>query len=151
MGQNGHLKKGWELVSIEPEDPNQTPGSPPYTREVLASLVGPCTLGFRGEEVSFRTLAREEKLTVHAVVRDDIKTCHDKTLCFASPAALGEVPTLQLPGPTLHKEMMLFDKLMKEPKRPFVAAIGGEGKNPLRATLRLMDSLLDVVDEIVVG
>jgi 3-phosphoglycerate kinase len=84
-------------------------------------------------------------IVVDVLVQDDVAACVDKRRCFAD---LEPSTGLVVPGVTLQEEMSWYQRTIDDPIRPLLAVVGGSG---LTSKLKLIDSLLDVVDEMIIS
>jgi phosphoglycerate kinase len=99
---------------------------------------------FSGEKTNDPTFAKQLASLAEVYVNDAFSVCHRED------ASIIGVPKI-LPsygGLLLKKEVLALDRLIKSPKRPFVAALGG---SKISTKLPLLQKLVTLADRILLG
>ena len=99
---------------------------------------------FEGEEKNDARLARFLGSLGNVFINDDFATAHRKSA--SNVGILKYIPGL--PGPVLSAEIKNLSRLVENPKRPFVAVIGGAKTEDKLDTIK---RLLPIADKILLG
>lgn len=99
----------------------------------------------KGEEANDRDFARELASLADIYVNDAFGTAHR---AHASTVGVTEFFETRAAGLLMGKELDALGKALTEPKRPFVAVLGGA---KIKGKINLIRSLLDKVDVLLVG
>ncbi len=100
-----------------------------------------------GETTDSEEFAKELSQFGEIYINDAFGACHRK---HASIHAITKFYTkdTKAAGFLLAKEVSFFDRMLKNPTRPFVAIVGG---SKVSGKLEALDKLLDTVDKIIIG
>ena len=98
-----------------------------------------------GEEANDPDFARRLAATADIYVNDAFGTAHR---AHASTAGVAEYFETRAAGLPMEKELAALGGALNEPKRPFVAVLGGA---KIKGKINLIKSLLDKVDVLLVG
>jgi len=99
----------------------------------------------RGEKSNDEALARRMAGLCDVFVMDAFGTAHR---AHASTEGVVRAAELACAGPLLSRELDALDKSLRDPTRPMLAIVGG---SKVSSKLTVLDSLLDKVDELIVG
>ncbi len=99
----------------------------------------------RGEKSSDPVLAKKMAALCDVFVMDAFGTAHRAQ---ASTYGVAEYAPLACAGPLLTAELDALGKALSDPKRPFVAIVGG---SKVSTKLNVLDTLAGVVDTLIVG
>jgi len=99
----------------------------------------------RGEKSNDEALARRMAGLCDVFVMDAFGTAHR---AHASTEGVVRAAELACAGPLLSRELDALDKSLCDPTRPMLAIVGG---SKVSSKLTVLDSLLDKVDELIVG
>lgn len=99
-----------------------------------------------GEERGLKTLAKAYAELGEIFINDAFASCH------RAHVSVSVLPTLMknraYAGPQLIEEVQALSRLLKKPKHPFVAVIGGK---KLSTKIPVLKKLLDICDAVLVG
>jgi len=98
-----------------------------------------------GEKACDEQLAKKMAALCDIFVMDAFGTAHRAQ---ASTYGVAEHAPIACAGPLLAAELEALAKVMKNPRRPFVAIVGG---SKVSTKLTVLDALADVVDCLIVG
>lgn len=98
-----------------------------------------------GEKINDPELAQKLASLCDVFVMDAFATAHRVE---ASTVGVAQFAPTSCAGPLLVKEVDALNKILKEPKRPLVAVVGG---SKVSTKLKLLESLADKVDTLIVG
>ncbi len=100
-----------------------------------------------GETTDSEEFAKELSQFGEIYINDAFGACHRK---HASIHAITKFYTkdTKAAGFLLTKEVTFFDRMLKNPTRPFVAIVGG---SKVSGKLEALDKLLDTVDKLIIG
>src|SRR5262249_6443451 len=98
-----------------------------------------------GEEENDLEFAKKLAKLAEIYVTDAFGTCHRK---HASTYALPSLLSTRVIGFLIQKELKFLDPLLHDPKRPFVALLGGA---KVTDKIETIESLLRQVDSILIG
>ncbi len=98
-----------------------------------------------GEEENAPALSQQLAALCDVFVMDAFAVSHRKQ---ASTYGVAEYAPIACAGPLLQKELSVIDKVLKNPKKPVLAIVGGA---KVSGKLDLLTSLLEKVDVLVVG
>jgi phosphoglycerate kinase len=99
----------------------------------------------QGETANDESLARKMASLCDVFVMDAFGTAHRAQ---ASTEGVAHFAPLACAGPLLDRELHVLDKALSHPDRPLLAIVGGA---KVSSKLTVLDSLLDKVDELIVG
>lgn len=99
----------------------------------------------KGEKANDDELARKMAALVDVLVFDAFATAHRAQ---ASTEGVIRHARLAVAGPLLTREIQALDKALADPRRPFVAIVGGA---KVSGKLRVLEALIDKVDQLIVG
>lgn len=99
----------------------------------------------RGEKVNDPELAAQMAALCDVFVMDAFGTAHRKQ---ASTEGVIHAAPIAVAGPLLQAELTALGKLLKQPKRPMLAIIGG---SKVSTKLGVLHSILPQVDHLIVG
>ncbi len=100
---------------------------------------------YKGEEKNDPEFAKELAAPFDVFINDAFGTCHRKhASVYGVPGLLKE----KAAGFLVEKEARYFDKIVKNPERPFAAVLGGA---KVSDKLGVIKSLLDMADVILIG
>jgi phosphoglycerate kinase len=99
----------------------------------------------RGEKKNDAALARRMANLCDVFVMDAFGTAHR---AHASTEGVVHAARVACAGPLLSKELDMLQKSLHDPLRPMLALVGG---SKVSSKLTVLDSLLDKVDELIVG
>ena len=98
-----------------------------------------------GEKENEEGLAKKMAALCDVFVMDAFATAHRAE---ASTAGVSQFAKIACAGPLLMQEIETLEKVLKKPKRPLIAVVGGA---KVSTKLSLLDSLADKVDALIVG
>jgi len=98
-----------------------------------------------GEKANDETLSKQYAALCDVYVMDAFGTAHRAQ---ASTHGAGQFAPTAAAGPLLAGELEALGKAMDNPKRPFVALVGG---SKVSTKLTVLDSLSKIVDQLIVG
>ncbi len=98
-----------------------------------------------GEKANDDQLAQKMAKLCDVFVMDAFGTAHRAQ---ASTHGVAKYAPIACAGPLLKKELDSLEKALSNPKRPMVAIVGG---SKVSTKLTVLESLLDIVDQLVVG
>ena len=99
----------------------------------------------RGEKSNDAALARTMAGLCDVFVMDAFGTAHRAQ---ASTEGVVRAASLACAGPLLSRELDMLEKSLHDPVRPMLAIVGG---SKVSSKLKVLDVLLDKVDELIVG
>ncbi|MEE8496174.1 MAG: phosphoglycerate kinase [Xanthomonadales bacterium] len=99
----------------------------------------------RGEKSNDAALARKMASLCDVFVMDAFGTAHRAQ---ASTEGVVRAASLACAGPLLSRELDILEKSLHNPARPMLAIVGG---SKVSTKLKVLDALLDRVDELIVG
>ena len=99
----------------------------------------------RGEKSNDAALARTMAGLCDVFVMDAFGTAHRAQ---ASTEGVIHAASLACAGPLLSRELDMLEKFLHDPVRPMLAIVGG---SKVSSKLKVLDVLLDKVDELIVG
>ncbi|HKJ17669.1 MAG TPA: phosphoglycerate kinase [Xanthomonadales bacterium] len=99
----------------------------------------------KGEKANDEALARKMAALCDVFVMDAFGTAHRAQ---ASTEGVVRFAPVACAGPLLDRELEVLTKAMEKPDRPMLAIVGGA---KVSTKLTVLDSLLDKVDELIVG
>lgn len=100
---------------------------------------------YAGEEKNDSNFVNDLKAPYEVYVNDAFGTCHRKhASVYGVPAVMPE----RAAGLLIEKEAKYFDKIVKNPDRPFAAILGGA---KVSDKIGVIESLLDKADKIFIG
>ncbi len=100
---------------------------------------------YKGEEKNEEDFAKELAKPFDVFVNDAFGTCHRK---HASVYGVPSILTEKAAGLLVEKEAKYFDKVVKNPERPFASILGGA---KVSDKLGVIKSLLGLADVILIG
>ena len=98
-----------------------------------------------GEKANDEGLARKMAALCDVFVMDAFGTAHRAQ---ASTEGVARFAPVACAGPLLDRELSVLGKVLQHPQRPFLAIVGGA---KVSTKLTVLDSLIDKVDELIVG
>ena len=99
----------------------------------------------RGEKSNDPELARTMAGLCDVFVMDAFGTAHR---AHASTEGIVRAASVACAGPLLSRELDTLEKILHDPVRPLLAIVGG---SKVSTKLKVLDALLDKVDELIVG
>ncbi len=130
MGRKVRLERDWlNGVTIEPGD----------------LVLGENVRFNKGEKANDDELSRQMAGLCDVFVMDAFGTAHRAQ---ASTEGVIRFAPVACAGPLLDRELTVLGKALSHPKRPMLAIVGGA---KVSTKLSVLDSLLDQVDELIVG
>lgn len=99
----------------------------------------------KGEKANDEGLARKMAALCDVFVMDAFGTAHRAQ---ASTEGVARFAPVACAGPLLDRELDVIGKALESPARPMLAIVGGA---KVSTKLTVLDSLLDTVDELIVG
>jgi phosphoglycerate kinase len=99
----------------------------------------------RGEKSNDAELARTMAGLCDVFVMDAFGTAHR---AHASTEGIVRAALVACAGPLLSRELDTLEKILHDPVRPLLAIVGG---SKVSTKLKVLDALLDKVDELIVG
>ena len=99
----------------------------------------------QGEKANDDDLARAMAALCDVFVMDAFGTAHRAQ---ASTEGVVRFAPIACAGPLLDRELTVLGKALEKPDRPLLAIVGGA---KVSTKLTVLDSLLDIVDELIVG
>lgn len=98
-----------------------------------------------GEKSSDVNLSQQMAKLCDIYVMDAFATAHRAE---ASTAGIIEFAPLACAGPLLVNELTTLENLLRNPRRPLIAIVGG---SKVSSKLQVLESLLSIVDQLIVG
>ncbi|MEF3254749.1 MAG: phosphoglycerate kinase [Deferribacterales bacterium] len=100
---------------------------------------------YKGEEKNLPEFAKELASLAEVYVNDAFGTCHRK---HASVYGVPEIMSIKAAGFLVQKEVEYFERLLKNPEKPFVAILGGA---KVSDKIGVIKSLINLADKIIIG